>query len=71
MITGDNPLTGSNIGYKCGISVRSKGMVICDFKEGRFVEENFVYRERDDETNNTNVSLDISDGLVDEIIVHE
>jgi cation-transporting ATPase 13A2 len=32
MITGDNPLTGSNIGYKCGISHREKGMLIIDFK---------------------------------------
>lgn len=36
MITGDNPLTGSNIGYKCGISFKSKGMLICDYKGGHF-----------------------------------
>jgi magnesium-transporting ATPase (P-type) len=36
MITGDNPLTGSNIGFKCGISDKSKGMIICDYKDGKF-----------------------------------
>ena len=43
MITGDNALTGSNIGYKCGISHRDQGMIICDYKDGKFTEENFVY----------------------------
>ena len=46
MITGDNSLTGSNIGYKCGIAYRDKGMIICDYKNNSFVEENFHYRER-------------------------
>ena len=50
MITGDNSLTGSNIGYKCGISHRNQAMIICDYKDGHFVEENFVYREREEET---------------------
>jgi len=36
MITGDNALTGSNIGYKCGISHRNQGMIICDYKDGKF-----------------------------------
>jgi magnesium-transporting ATPase (P-type) len=38
MITGDNSLTGSNIGYKCGISDRTKRMIICDYKDDNFVE---------------------------------
>ncbi len=42
MITGDNPLTGANIGYKCGISHMEKGMIICDYKGGKFTEEDFV-----------------------------
>ena len=49
MITGDNPLTGSNIGFKCNISDKSKGMIICDYREGRFQEENFIYHEREEE----------------------
>lgn len=49
MITGDNPLTGSNIGFKCGISDKSKGMIICDYKEGKFNEEKFIYHEREEE----------------------
>ena len=36
MITGDNSLTGSNIGYKCGIAKRDKTMIICDYKDGKF-----------------------------------
>lgn len=43
MITGDNTLTGSNISYKCEISDKTKGMIICDFVEGRFTEENFHF----------------------------
>jgi magnesium-transporting ATPase (P-type) len=39
MITGDNPLTGSNIGYKCSIADRSKKMIICDYQLGKFTEE--------------------------------
>ena len=58
MITGDNSLTGSNIGYKCGISIRSKGMIICDYKEGKFIEETFTYREREEDTHNTLNSFD-------------
>lgn len=38
MITGDNTLTGSNISYKCDISNRSKGMIICDYVNGKFTE---------------------------------
>ena len=36
MITGDNALTGSNIGYKCGIAHRDQGMIICDYRDGKF-----------------------------------
>lgn len=49
MITGDNTLTGSNISYKCQISNKAKGMIICDYVEGQFVEDNFHY-QNDDET---------------------
>jgi magnesium-transporting ATPase (P-type) len=52
MITGDNSLTGSNIGYKCGISFKDKGMLIVDYKDGRFTEEKFIYRERGEEEDN-------------------
>lgn len=64
MITGDNSLTGSNIGYKCGISYKDKGMTIVDYKEGHFTEEPFIYRERggeEDEKENTKISLDPSE----------
>lgn len=47
MITGDNALTGSNIGYKCGISHRNQGMIICDYKDGKFTEERFIYNEKE------------------------
>jgi len=47
MITGDNALTGSNIGYKCGISHRNQGMIICDYKDGKFTEERFIYFENE------------------------
>jgi magnesium-transporting ATPase (P-type) len=57
MITGDNSLTGSNIGYKCGISFKSKGMIIVDYKDGNFTEENFIFRERDEEHMETKLSL--------------
>lgn len=36
MITGDNPLTGSNISFKCGISNKRQGMIICDYRNGKF-----------------------------------
>jgi magnesium-transporting ATPase (P-type) len=49
MITGDNPLTGSNIGFKCGIADKSKGMLICDFRDKKFAEEKFIYHEREEE----------------------
>jgi len=61
MITGDNSLTGSNIGYKCGISYKDRGMLIVDYKEGKFSEEEFIYRERGDETDikeNTRMSFE-------------
>lgn len=54
MITGDNTLTGSNISYKCEISDKTKGMIICDFVEGRFTEENFHFE--DDGEGTTEVS---------------
>jgi magnesium-transporting ATPase (P-type) len=38
MITGDNPLTGSNIGYKCKIADKSKKMIICDYLQKKFIE---------------------------------
>lgn len=43
MITGDNTLTGSNISYKCEISNKAKGMLICDLIDGKFVTEDFDY----------------------------
>lgn len=45
MITGDNTLTGSNISYKCEISNKAKGMIICDYVEGKFTEENFIFED--------------------------
>lgn len=39
MITGDNPLTGSNIAYKCEIAHLNKKMMICDFKNDIFSAE--------------------------------
>jgi magnesium-transporting ATPase (P-type) len=48
MITGDNTLTGSNISYKCSISNKSMGMIICDYVEGEFTEEDFHYQEEED-----------------------
>lgn len=59
MITGDNPLTGSNIGYKCGISLRTKGMLICDYKDGKFTEQKFIFNEKEDESENTKLNCDI------------
>ena len=55
MITGDNPLTGANIGYKCGISFKDKGMIICDYKGGKFTEEDFILNEQEEnaESNGT------------------
>jgi cation-transporting P-type ATPase 13A2 len=50
MITGDNTLTGSNISYKCDISNKAKGMIICDFNDGKFVEDKFEYDEDDNTT---------------------
>jgi magnesium-transporting ATPase (P-type) len=50
MITGDNTLTGSNISYKCDISSRGKGMIICDYVNGKFTEEGFDFQEDDDNT---------------------
>lgn len=47
MITGDNTLTGSNISYKCEISNKAKGMIICDFVGGSFIEENFNFQNDD------------------------
>jgi magnesium-transporting ATPase (P-type) len=38
MITGDNPLTGSNIGYKCYIADKNKKMIICDYQNKAFTE---------------------------------
>ena len=43
MITGDNTLTGSNISYKCNISDRRKRMVICDYVDNKFTEEDFHF----------------------------
>lgn len=43
MITGDNPLTGSNIAYKCEIAHLEKKMLICDHKNGKFFSEEFSY----------------------------
>lgn len=54
MITGDNTLTGSNISYKCDISNKSKGMIICDFNEGRFVQDLFNFQDDDESTDVSN-----------------
>jgi magnesium-transporting ATPase (P-type) len=43
MITGDNPLTGSNIAYKCEIAHLNKKMLICDYKLDTFTFEEFFY----------------------------
>ena len=45
MITGDNSLTGTNIAYKCGIADKTKNTTIIDFKEGKIVEEPFVFHD--------------------------
>lgn len=49
MITGDNSLTGSNISYKCDISDKRKGMIICDFVNGSYAEENFEFKDEIEE----------------------
>lgn len=54
MITGDNTLTGSNISYKCEISNKAKQMLICDYENGKFSEQNFTYDEEED--NSTDVT---------------
>lgn len=54
MITGDNTLTGSNISYKCGISDKSKGMIICDYENGTFIEDKFDFQEDDESTEVSN-----------------
>lgn len=41
-------MTGSNISYKCAISDKTKQMLICDFDNGVFNEENFTYDEEED-----------------------
>jgi magnesium-transporting ATPase (P-type) len=46
MITGDDPFTGANIGYECGIAFRSKGMFICDYLEDTYTSEEFIYHDR-------------------------
>jgi len=43
MITGDNALTGSNISFKCEIADTSKKMIICDYKDGKFTHEDFIF----------------------------
>lgn len=48
MITGDNPLTGSNIAYKCEIAHLNKKMLICDYKLDTFTFEEFFYHEADE-----------------------
>ena len=45
MITGDNTLTGSNISYKCDISDKTKGMIICDYVDSKFTEEFLISRK--------------------------
>ena len=49
MITGDNTLTGSNISYKCNISDKKKKMLIVDFIDKKFVEEDFHYIKEENE----------------------
>ena len=49
MITGDNTLTGSNISYKCNISDKNKKMLIVDFIDKKFVEEDFHYIKEENE----------------------
>ena len=44
MITGDNPLTGSNIGYKSGIADIKKKMLICDYQDKHFTKEEFILK---------------------------
>jgi magnesium-transporting ATPase (P-type) len=38
MITGDNPITGSNIGYQSGILDPHSKTLIVDFSNQKFVE---------------------------------
>jgi magnesium-transporting ATPase (P-type) len=48
MITGDNTLTGSNISYKCNISDKTKNMLIIDYVDNKFTEEDFHYVKEED-----------------------
>ena len=50
MITGDNPLTGSNIAFKCEIADLSRKLLICDYKNNSFIIEDFHYHEFDTNT---------------------
>jgi magnesium-transporting ATPase (P-type) len=43
MITGDNALTGSNISFKCEIADIKKKMIICDYRNDKFVTEDFIF----------------------------
>ena len=45
MITGDSPLTGSNIAYKCEIAQLEKKMLKCDYRDGKLVCEEFNNHE--------------------------
>ena len=49
MITGDNALTGSNISFKCEIADTSKKMIICDYKNGKYETEDFIFSESNKE----------------------
>ena len=47
MITGDNPITASNIGYQSAILDPQSRTIIVDLLNDKFVEEEFVYACKD------------------------
>ena len=53
MITGDNPLTATNIAYQSQILSEEKKVMILDFQGGRVVEEEFHEDFLDQKFNNS------------------
>jgi magnesium-transporting ATPase (P-type) len=47
MITGDNPITASNIGYQSAILDPNTKTIIIDYSQSKFVEEEFSYNVKD------------------------
>jgi magnesium-transporting ATPase (P-type) len=53
IITGDNALTGANIGFKSGVIEKNRNIMICDLTAERKVKvTNFYEQDNTDETNN-------------------